>query len=1044
MKYYLPNLGIKIFFVVYLTQGCLPYETNVTECDLDWSCRWNADLPFDLIDAHCFYQATVRVSNSSFNRAQGHASLTVYCGYEAPPPPSMLKCMLLFAGIAQIKKLHIFSCNPLKIYDGDLDPFTSLEEFNSSYSDLEILEDHVFYHADQLRTINLKQHHLPIGIQKFPKALIGPTISTMTLSNISRYQQRTTTFLPSLRNLLLDSFVFSYGIPRYAFLNHDGLEMLSLTNTRLNSAELENLSPLSNLTRLDVLQNMEMEEIPVNLFPYLQNLKHLEIDGGAIRVIQKNDFIALPGLEFLSLSSLGITSFHPHAFETLTNLRTLKIAWNLFLGLRHSLPPLKGLSLLQNLDMASCKYTNITADVFKHVEKLRTLNLKFNNLAGVPFVFNNNPESSVVLPESETVDLSENKILSLASYTFSNLEKLKRVDLSYNRIQNIAEMAFHNLKTLEEIILSGNMINIFEPRSIVFIETLKILDLRWNYLYNFPKLPEVNTRLGIDKIPENPFFTYLEGNPLICDCLMFSELFELNMNGQWVLPNTSTLIWPGARSLVNQRFDSLRLSCFTAFGLQHLESMVTAPEDFFSFLFPEHGCPFVCNCYYHCATSWSSAFCNNKDLTEVPKNFNLTILWLGLANNFITSLPKDAFDDLSSLEGIDLKGNQMNHIESGTFYQLSNLRFLFLNNNNLTRIENGIFNITSGGLEELNLSSNFISAIDQGAFDETRSIRRLELDNNNIKSLPYGIFDNLENLSYLKIGGNPFNCSCDILYLTNWYKETSFETDRQLDTDINDLGCPSFFNDTELFNWVKQQDILCNPPPTFHQVTINIPVSNIVRRPSANSLTVFLSCLISSFIATVFICVITYKYRLAILALIYVKTGRKFFSKSVDDSKKQYDAFISFSNLDRDFILEELVPKLEGSENRRKLCIHHRDFIVGECIATNIVNAIENSKRIVILCSKNYLESEWCSYEFKASHRQALKDKRHRIILIMMNDVDDETLDKDIKAYITNNTYLKRQDSLFWSKLLYSVPTSNQKLKSSLINDGQTQDTTAM
>lgn len=161
-----------------------------------------------------------------------------------------------------------------------------------------------------------------------------------------------------------------------------------------------------------------------------------------------------------------------------------------------------------------------------------------------------------------------------------------------------------------------------------------------------------------------------------------------------------------------------------------------------------------------------------------------------------------------------------------------------------------------------------------------------------------------------------------------------------------------------------------------------------------------------------------------ILVLFYIRTGLKLFGKENAKEEKEYDAFISFSSLDREFVLKELVPKLESEGNQRKLCIHHRDFIVGECIATNIINAIENSRKILILCSKNYVESEWCSYEFKSSHQKALKDRNKRIVLIMMEDVNQKALDKEIKAYISTNTYLDRKDPLFWSKLDYAIPKS--------------------
>lgn len=193
-------------------------------------------------------------------------------------------------------------------------------------------------------------------------------------------------------------------------------------------------------------------------FPFFTNLKHLALDGSFIRTIQENDFIFLHGLQFLSLSALGIFSFHPLAFKPLTNLRTLNIAQNWFLRYEHWPISLVELDLLQNLDTGYCAHYNLSADVFSHVERLRTLNLKSNNLVDVPSVFNNSPEASVTLCEIELIDISYNEISTLPRHTFSNLKQLKKIELSFNRIQYVADLAFHNLLVIEEIYLKGNVI----------------------------------------------------------------------------------------------------------------------------------------------------------------------------------------------------------------------------------------------------------------------------------------------------------------------------------------------------------------------------------------------------------------------------------------------------------------------------------------------------------------------------------------------------------------------------------------------------------
>ncbi|KAM5138601.1 leucine-rich repeat-containing protein 4C isoform 1-T3 [Mantella aurantiaca] len=183
-------------------------------------------------------------------------------------------------------------------------------------------------------------------------------------------------------------------------------------------------------------------------------------------------------------------------------------------------------------------------------------------------------------------------------------------------------------------------------------------------------------------------------------------------------------------------------------------------------------------------------------LTTIPNGAfeylsKLKELWL--RNNPIESIPSYAFNRIPSLRRLDLgEMKRLSYISEGAFEGLSNLRYLNLGMCNLREIPNLTPLVK---LDELDLSGNHLSVlrpgsfqgltnlqklwimhsqiqvIERNAFDDLQSLVELNLAHNNLTTLPHDLFTPLHNLQRIQLHHNPWNCNCDILWLSWWLKE---------------------------------------------------------------------------------------------------------------------------------------------------------------------------------------------------------------------------------------------------------------------------------
>ena len=159
-----------------------------------------------------------------------------------------------------------------------------------------------------------------------------------------------------------------------------------------------------------------------------------------------------------------------------------------------------------------------------------------------------------------------------------------------------------------------------------------------------------------------------------------------------------------------------------------------------------------------------------------------------------------------------------------------------------------------------------------------------------------------------------------------------------------------------------------------------------------------------------------------------------------DDWNRPYDAFVSYSHKDVDFVREELVPRLER-DSGFKLCLHDRDWLGGVWIPDQIVRSVAASKRTIIVLTDHFLNSYWGMQEFRAAYHQSTVEKRMRLIIIIKGELSAEaskTMDVELRNYLAFHTYLKWGDPWFWQRLMYIMPHNNDHRLTNMQANGDT------
>ncbi|VDH94792.1 Hypothetical predicted protein [Mytilus galloprovincialis] len=291
-------------------------------------------------------------------------------------------------------------------------------------------------------------------------------------------------------------------------------------------------------------------------------------------------------------------------------------------------------------------------------------------------------------------------------------------------------------------------------------------------------------------------------------------------------------------------------------------------------------------------------------------------------------------------------------------------------------------------LQKLTLIGNKIATWNPSTFKNMTNLRNLHLDGNLIHIVNKTSFPTvlLNKLKKIGISSNPFWCTCDQRRFLDILRSTNITK--------------------KMPNWPKYYS--CAYPDNLR----NYMLSRYRPTDAECEIVYFTSIIIiavcSVLIFVFFLALILYRCHINLKNLLYFARVhhriKKGYLKLTSCDDFDFGAFVEYCDSDRQWIHGDLIKRLE--DKGLKICIHHRDFEVGESIINNIEKFMKKSWKIIVIMSNDFAKNEWCQWEVNL----ALERRRHQgvnsLVLIMYRQTDSKHMTSGLRKLLNTTPYL--------------------------------------
>ncbi|NXW87688.1 TLR21 protein, partial [Alopecoenas beccarii] len=692
--------------------------------------------------------------------------------------------------------------------------------------------------------------------------------------------------------------------------------------------------------------------------------------------------------QLCSCSSMGLDFIPPGLTGKIT---MLNLAYNKIKHIRSQ--DLQQAVNLRILLLQSNKISSIDEDSFHSLGKLELLDLSNNSLAHLSPVWFGH------LFSLQHLHLQGNSYRDLGeSPPFSSLRNLSSLHLGNPWFSAIRQGNFEGIELLDKLWIDGSRLVQYEPESLKSIKKINhmIINLRNTKVFSaiVRDLLHSVTWLEVREIK-----LQIEKKSLVQNSTLPFRIRKLTFKDAWFTDRYVSRILVLLKEITS---------------LQELESI---------------------DCVLEGKGAW-----NTEEIASSGQSFVETVSIINITiPNFHLFFDLEGLESqLKNLKRLTIVSSRVFMVPCNIAKHFSSLVYVDFHDNLLVnnRLNETICEGAWPSLQTLNLSQNSLKSLKQTTNSVSRlpTLINLDISQNKFGEIP-DVCEWPKNLKYLNLS------STQIPKLTTCIPSTL----EVLDVSANNLkefGLQLPFL-KELYLAKNQLKTLPGAAPVPNLVALS------VRRNKLNSFSreefegmqvgaVHLSLMechrslvVSAICVLVFLVILIlvavgYKYHAVwYLRMTWAWLQAKRKPKRAPPKDICYDAFVSYSENDSDWVENTMVQELEQACPPFRLCLHKRDFVPGKWIVDNIIDSIEKSHKTLFVLSEHFVQSEWCKYELDFSHFRLFDENNDAAILVLLEPIQSEAIPKrfcKLRKIMNTKTYLEwppgeEQQKIFWENL---------------------------